>query len=499
MVAFADPPALYGAQRPRICSFPDSAVSSWGVEAVELARMAGLVADPWQEWLALHSMGQRLDGKWSAFEVGVEMPRQNGKNGFVEIRELAGLFLLGERLIIHSAHEFATAEEALERMVEIIDGCPDLSRRVRTIKRSHGQEGIYLTNGQRLRYKTRTKGGGRGFSCDLLVDDEAMEIPEAMHGAMLPTLSARPNPQVIYTGSAVDEAVHQNGVVFARVRERGIKGDPGLMYVEWSACDLKEYERNPQLVATDPEMWARANPGLGIRITGEHISREQRSMAARTFAVERLGIGYWPDTTEEADRKISRALWAATLDAQSRRSGAVALTFDVNLDRASAAIGIAGPRADGKWHGEVVEHHPGTGWVLPRLAELARKLKPVAVLYQAGSPAASLVAEAENLKIRKLESVSTSETAEACGMFFDAIDQGTFKRGPQPELDAAVDGAGEKSSGDAWLWSRKASTADITPLVTVTLALWGAMSRKKKRAGVVDLAAALANAEQEDA
>jgi hypothetical protein len=48
-------------------------------------------------------------------------------------------------------------------MAQIIEGCSDLSRRVKTIKRSHGQEGVYLSNGQRLRYKTRTKGGGRGF------------------------------------------------------------------------------------------------------------------------------------------------------------------------------------------------------------------------------------------------------------------------------------------------------------------------------------------------
>jgi hypothetical protein len=65
--------------------------------------------------------------------------------------------------------------------------------------------------------------------------DEAMAIPEAMHGALLPTLSARPNPQVWYTGSAVDQEEMENGVVFARVRERAVKGeDPSLAYFGWS-------------------------------------------------------------------------------------------------------------------------------------------------------------------------------------------------------------------------------------------------------------------------
>jgi hypothetical protein len=99
---------------------------------------------------------------------------------------------------------------------------------VKTLKRSHGQEGIYLLNGQRLRYKTRTKGGGRGFSADRVILDEAMVIPEAFLGALMPTLSARPNPQLVYTGSAVDQEDMEHGVVFSRVRERAIRREgPG--------------------------------------------------------------------------------------------------------------------------------------------------------------------------------------------------------------------------------------------------------------------------------
>jgi hypothetical protein len=51
-----------------------------------------------------------------------------------------------------------------------------------------------------------------------------MMIPEFSHGALLPTLSARPDLQVWYMGSAVDRMVHEDGVVFARVRERALKG-----------------------------------------------------------------------------------------------------------------------------------------------------------------------------------------------------------------------------------------------------------------------------------
>jgi phage terminase large subunit-like protein len=213
MTLMTSPPGvrsdLQGAQRPRLLHLPDFA-SSTGIEAVELAAMAGLELDEWQQFVLLNALGEGADGRWAAKEVGVEVPRQNGKGGLLEARELAGLFLLDEKLIIHSAHEFATANEALERMHDLLSGCPTLWRRVRVVKRSHGEEGVYLRDGRRLRYKTRTKGGGRGFSADCVILDEAMVIPEAMHGALMPTLSARPEPAAVVHGvgcrSGVDGA-----------------------------------------------------------------------------------------------------------------------------------------------------------------------------------------------------------------------------------------------------------------------------------------------------
>jgi hypothetical protein len=94
--------------------------------------------------------------------------------------------------------------------------------RVKSVKRSHGEEGVYLKDGRKLLYKTRTKGGGRGFSADLLISDEAMFLAEAFLGALMPVISARPNPQMWYMGSAVDQKTMDHGVVFARLRQRAL-------------------------------------------------------------------------------------------------------------------------------------------------------------------------------------------------------------------------------------------------------------------------------------
>lgn len=448
-----------------------------GREAVELAALAGLVLDPWQEFVLTRGLAERKSGKWAAFEVGIVAPRQNGKNSIFEARELAGLFLLHERLLIHSAHQFDTSLEAFRRLLELIETA-DFTKRVKRVSRSHGEEGVELKTGQRIRFRTRTKGGGRGFTSDCLILDEAMILPESSHGALLPTLAARPNPQVWYGGSAVDRLVHDDGLVLARVRERGIRGsDKGLAYFDWSV-DYDNPDDVPEEIAGSIEAWAEANPGLGIRISAGHIEKERASMDSRTFAVERLGIGDWP-SLDGSDTAIDVAKWLDLIDKASKLTGGVCFAFDVSPNRERAAIGVAGKRRDGLSHVETIEHRKGTGWLVERLIELGHKHSPIAVVCDGKSPAASLVPELEKRGIEVVQA-NASDQANACGMLYDAVEDRTLHHLGTGELTVAIRGAGKRPLGDAWAWSRKASGVDISPLVACTLALWGFMTATEK-------------------
>lgn len=474
--ALAEPPAsLQGDQRPSVCSIPPCD-SSAGDEAVELSRMAGLELDPWEEFVLRQALLERDGGRWAAFEVGLCVSRQNGKGAILEARELAGLFLLGEKMITHSAHQFDTSLEAFRRLLELIESTPDFDKRVKRVSRSHGEEGIELFGGQRIRFRTRTKGGGRGFSGDLLIYDEAMELSEKAHGALLPILSARPNPQVWYTGSAVDQEVHDNGIVFARVRERGLAGDdPGLAYFEWSV-DAESPDAVDEETARDPEAWARANPALGIRISPEYIANEQRSLDARTFAVERLGIGDWPRTDGLTAQVIDSAVWKAGFDEKSKPLDPVCIAFDVTPNRSRAAIMAAGLRADGKRHLETIEHKKGTQWVPDRLLELVERHEPAALLCDGRGPAASLLAQLEALGL-EIEVLAANDYARACGSFYDLVEDDMVRHLGTPEIAAAIAGAAQRPLGDAWAWSRKASSVDISPLVAGTIAIWGVQTQ----------------------
>jgi hypothetical protein len=91
----------------------------------------------------------------------------------------------------------------------------------------------------------------------------------------------------------------------------------------------------------------------------------------------------------------------------------------------------------------------------------------------AGSPASSLLVDLEAAGVQVLE-VSTADHAKACGLFYDAVVQHELHHLDQPELNVAVAGAAQKFYGDSWLWGRRQSQVDITPVVAATLALWAA-------------------------
>jgi hypothetical protein len=186
-----------------------------------------------------NSVLDRMMPRSSAYEICLIVARQNGKGSIMEALELAWLYLLGAKVVCHSAHEFATSKEHFQRIESLVSGTPELKAELARggIKWSHGDESISLANGQRLIFKTRTKGAARGFSIDKLVMDEAMILKQDAMSAMSYATSARPDVQIMYAGSAGD----QESEHFGRARSRGIAGkETRLFMAEWSAdlCTL---------------------------------------------------------------------------------------------------------------------------------------------------------------------------------------------------------------------------------------------------------------------
>ena len=503
--SFGASTAVLGHQEPRILHLPNAVPSLGhvGREAVELAEHAGLQLDPWQQIVLEKALGKRdipvwneftnqYEYKWAAREVGLMISRQNGKGSILEARELAGLFLFGERLIIHSAHQFDTSIEAFNRILMLIEQTPDLDAEVARVGRSHGEEGIELKSGQRLRFRTRTKGGGRGFTGDCLILDEAMILDKEMVKSLMPTLSARPNVQIWYTGSAGGRSSTQ----FGRVRSRAMKCtcsaldheciDPLLYYAEWSAelCNMFCGPDCPDHDdPADERTWAKANAAYGIRIDHETCSAEYRSMDPDAFAQERLGVGDWP-VEDESWLVIPKVNWMAREDHTSVLARPYVLGVDISPDRSWGCITAAGGNQHGDTHVEITgtddygyDYHQGVQWIVPRVRKIWDSFRPEFVVIDPASQAGSLIPLLEHEGIT-VKSPTSREFAQGCGDFGSGIvprhgEQATITHIGQEPLNKAVAGCDKRTLADMWAWSKSLSSNDISPLVAATLAVWG--------------------------
>jgi hypothetical protein len=396
------------------------------------------------------------------------VPRQNGKGAVLEALELAGLFLFGERLILHSAHEFKTCREAFLRTRDLIEGCDDLRKLCRKPSESHGEESINLLDGSRLRFIARTNQSGRGFSPQRIVLDEAQILSLSSVSALLPALSAQKNPQIWYTANPGDYLVAPCDQL-ARIRRRGMAGtDPALAFFEWSIPHAED--RTLGLAMDDPKGWAVANPALGIRISHEQVANELRSIPTK-FAIERLGVGNWP-FEQTGEQIIPAETWRSLLDAGSQVLEPVAFAVDMTPERSRVSVAVAGVRADGRTHVELTEHRGGTRWVRDELLRLQSEHDSLGFWFDRRSPAGSMMGELQDAGVEVRE-MATADVVKACGSFVDAASEDRLRHIGQGPLDAALAAASKRKVGDAWALDRSRSGADISPLVAVTNALHG--------------------------
>lgn len=459
---------LEGQAPPRVRHAPARPRRSSWEDVADLSAQFGVVLDEWQELVLQAALGERSDGAWATPQVAVCTPRQNGKSEIIVIRALAGLLLFNEQTIIVSAHEQDTAREVFTRLVDIFESHPSLDRRVANYGKAVHREYIRLKTGQVIRFKARSAGAGRGFSCDCLLLDEAQILGSPAWAAILPTMSARPNPQVWLFGTA--PTPQDNSEVFTRFRQAGLEGrESRLVYLEWAA--------DPNDDMDDPGTWAKANPAFGTRISHDAISDERTTMSDDEFGRERLGL--WDDA--DTSRVISQTVWADVGDNTSVASDRFAVAVDVAPDRSSASIAMAGQRLDGLWHVELGQQRSGVSWLVPYLKTFVASNPQVrAVVIDGVSPAASIIDELLQAKI-KVTTTSAREMASACGTFFDGVHEQWLRHTDQAQLNVAVSVARKRSLGDQWAWNRKSAHSDITPLVACTLALFGAQSSTVKK------------------
>lgn len=448
-----------------------------GPDACALAAEYGMGMDEWQGLVLDAWLGRDARDRFTALSCGLSVPRQNGKNAVIEVRELYGLVATGEKFL-HTAHEVKTARKAFLRLASYFDNAgefPELAAMAVSIRRTNGQEGIYLSNGGTIEFSARSRGAARGFTVDTVVFDEAQELTDDQVEAMMSTMAAAPSGvrQLIYTGTPPGPG--SPGTVFPRVRRSALDGsDPHLAWHEWSVEDIGD--------VSDRARWYEANPALGIRLDEDFTEAEMRTLTPDGFARERLG--WWASSSDSCP--VSEDDWRALAidkgDAPQDGRLAVGIKFSVDGSRVSYAAAVR--PEEGTPYVELIETaamSKGTSWLADWLIEGRSKIA-VAVI-DGRSNVDNLVSRLNEggFPKRGIAVPGTAGMVAASTRMLNAIREGEVSHMGQRQLDDSALHAVKRPVGKdgAWAWGASGEW-DSTPMEAASLALWGAMTTKRR-------------------
>lgn len=476
---------LVGRQEPRLLRIPERA-GSRADEALDLAFIAGVRSDPWQEIELDAIFSIDSFGRWVCTEYGKLVARQNGKGNIILPFELAHLFLWpkpdGEpKTIVHTAHELKTAKEAFRRLKRVITSSPILMGELlggeRGIKDNNNERGFELANGNRLLFIARSKNSGVGFSVDVLVVDEAQQTPMAAMDALLFTTSAMDNTQVLFTGTVPDEL--NDAEYWEGVRDRGRSGsDPRTGWSEHNPEGSDDPDLAEKIDILDPENWKASNPGLGHRAGLNRATIEDEISRLTPDAVRRLRFSVWPNRRPAVAVKLSELdldVWKnhAHEDAAVTGDGVV-LSLALGRGGGFGTIGMA-VRSDSE--AITVEHHKtdrGTMWIADELKKLKAEHGNALVVVDPKNAAAVLSA-LDRAGVKYL-GMNLDEIAAAHTLFIEHVNAGLVPHRPQDEVTKSLELATTRNIGRAGVtWEQSDPTKPVSMAQAVTWALWGVL------------------------
>jgi phage terminase large subunit-like protein len=393
-------------------------------------------------------------------EVRVTVPRQSGKTTLMLVVEVDRCNNWGPtQRCLYTAQDRNNSRAKWEEQVEILDHTS--LRKMFRARRGNGQERMtWKVTGSTIGITASGETSGHGLTLDLGVIDEAFaQTDERLMQAFRPAMMTRRSAQLwILSTMGTDESIFlHDRVDDGRARVEADQRS-GVAYFEWSAGD----DDDPD----DPATWWRCMPGLGHTVTVETVQADHDAMPADEFA-----RAYLNRRTASGSPVIDGLSWQACREPLSQLAGLPRFALDVTPERSASSIGVAGWRPDRRRHLEVVDHRPGTEWVVERLGELVHRWQPLPVMVDPASPAGSLLVDLAAAGI-PTETVNAREYGQACGQLYDAVMDRRLAHLDQPVLNLAVAAARKRVLGDAWAWARKVG-ADISPLCAITLAAYG--------------------------
>lgn len=391
------------------------------------------------------------------------VPRQSGKTTLFLSWQIDRSLNWGrpQRLVFTAQSGKDARDKWIDELFPLIRGS-ELAPLVKQINQGMGNESILWKTGSRIRLLSTSASSGHSKTLDQATLDEIWhDEDDRREQGLRPAMVTRPDAQLLVCSTAGTQAslVLNRKVAAGRAAVADDSGY-GLAYFEWAAPEDWDPDDEdswfgfmPALCPAPPCRCGEAD-GWRHTITIDAVRLEKQAMPPAEF---RRAYGNRP--TGRADYVIPLELWRGVVSGEAKPLGKVRFALDVAPDRSTAAV----CGSDGKTV-ELIDHKPGTGWIVARCNQLTAD-HDTTIALDAGGPA-GVFADL----IPRVQALSGREVIEACASLYDAIVDQRIVFRADPAFDAAVEGVAQKQVGDRWVWSRKASAGDVTPLMAATLA-----------------------------
>lgn len=439
-----------------------------GSEAIELYEKTGKKAMDWQKLLAYDILAYNKEDLWVHTKFGYAVPRRNGKNEVVLIRELYGI-THGEQ-ILHTAHRTMTSSSAFQRLYTALTDAGYQEKVDFKVYQQYGLERIeMLTGGGKACFRTRTSKGGLGEGFDLLVIDEAQEYQNDQETTLKYVISSSKNPQTILCGTPPTPV--SSGTVFMDYRKAVIsEGRNNSAWEEWSVDHLTDPK--------DKDAWYETNPSLGVILT-ERIIADEIGPDELDFNIQRLG--FW--TKQNLRSVISENQWDE-LQAEKlpELTGPLYVGIKIGADNMNIAMSIAVKTKSGKIFVEAIDcqpHRNGDGWIIRFLKQA--KWKVCVIDGMNGRQAISDDMQKSKLKpplFPKVGDVIAANEAWQSG-----IDQQNIVHMGQPSLRQSVTNCDKRLIGTNGGFGYKSikDGVDICLMESAIFAYWAAKTARERR------------------
>ena len=437
---------------------------TYGLSAAKLYAMTGRTAQEWQQLLLCDILAYNDDGLWIHTKFGYSVPRRNGKNEIVSIREMFGL-VKGEH-ILHTAHRTTTTHSAWERLLDLLEKA---EVEVTSSYRAYGKEHIEIAGGGKVEFRTRTSKGGLGEGFDLLIIDEAQEYQDDQESALKYVVSDSANPQTIFCGTPPTPV--SSGTVFTKLRSAVLSGATvNTGWAEWSVEEISD--------PRDRELWYETNPSMGTILTERKITDEIGSDPV-DFNVQRLGL--WIRYNQKS--AISRAEWEELkVSTLPKLKGKLFVGIKYGHDGANVAMSVAVRTADKKIFVEAVDCRPvraGTEWIVSLLAAM----DVVQVVVDGANGQALLAEEMKEAKLHKPVLPTVKEVIAAHAAFEQGMASQQICHAGQPSLAQAASNCEKRAIGSNGGFGYKSikDGVEIALLDSAVLAYWACSKSKETK------------------